>query len=444
VVTVSSTAAGYPSSSAIASNPQPAVDTRSGYRALAYFGNWDIYARKFFPQNIPASKLTHLLYSFADNRDDGTVFLTDTYADTEIHYAGDSWSDSGKNAYGAVKQLALLKAQNRNLKVLLSIGGWTYTNEKKHMDKPASTEAGRKKFAASAVQLLKDCGFDGIDIDWEYPQSPAQGQQMLALLKEVRRQLDDYATTLVYDNGKGGTTKPKFLLSIAAPAGEKNYKNMPLSDLGNVLDFVNLMAYDYAGSWDKTTGHASNLFASRSNPLSTPFNTASVLSAYLTSGVPAAKLNIGMPLYGRAFTSTTGLGKPYSGIGAGSWEPGVYDFKALPLPGHREYYDSEAGATYSFSNATGMLVSYDTVDMALRKADWVKRLGLGGVMWWEIAGDKQGKEGIVENVVSSLGGTSGSGIESASNWLFYPDSVYANIANSSHTAHRQQQQQQQQ
>lgn len=114
--------------------------------------------------------------------------------------------------------------------------------------------------------------------------------------------------------------------------------------------------------------------------------------------MPAAKLNIGMPLYGRAFTSTTGLGKPYSGIGAGSWEPGVYDFKALPLPGHREYYDSEAGATYSFSNATGMLVSYDTVDMALRKADWVKRLGLGGVMWWEIAGDKQGKEGIVENV----------------------------------------------
>lgn len=213
----------------------------SGYRAVAYFGNWDIYARKFFPQHIPASKLTHLLYSFADNRDDGTVFLTDTYADTDIHYAGDSWSDSGKNVYGAVKQLSLLKAQNRNLKVLLSIGGWTYTNEKKHMDSPAATEAGRKKFAASAVQLLKDCGFDGLDIDWEYPQSATQGAQMLALLQEIRRQLDDYADTLVYDNGKGGSMKPKFLLSIAAPAGEKNYKNMPLGDIGRACDFINLM-----------------------------------------------------------------------------------------------------------------------------------------------------------------------------------------------------------
>lgn len=105
-----------------------------------------------------------------------------------------------------------------------------------------------------------------------------------------------------------------------------------------------------------------------------------------------------MPLYGRAFTSTTGLGKPYSGTGTGSWEPGVYDFKALPLPGHREYYDAEAGATYSYSNQTGMLVSYDTVEQALRKVDWVRKFGLGGVMWWEIGGDKQGKEGIVENV----------------------------------------------
>ncbi|KAI8939329.1 hypothetical protein NX059_003120 [Plenodomus lindquistii] len=429
IVTVSTTASSYPSNTNIAAEPEPDVPSRPGYRAVGYYGNWDIYARKFFPQQIQASQLTHLLYSFADNRDDGTVFLTDTWADTDIHYAGDSWSDSGKNVYGAMKQLSLLKAQNRNLKVLLSIGGWTYTNEKKHMDTPASTAAGRAKFASSAVQLLKDCGFDGIDVDWEYPQDSTQGQQLVALLKEIRRQLDDYANTLVQTDGSGAKTKPKFLLSIAAPAGEKNYKNMPIGDVAQAVDFINLMAYDYSGSWDSATGHASNLYPSNSNPLSTPFNTASVLAAYLRS-MPASKLNLGMPLYGRSFTSTTGLGKPYSGVGSGSWEPGVYDFKALPLQGHKEYIDEEAGATYSFNNETGMLISYDTVDMAMRKAALVKKMGLGGVMWWEVSGDKVGKEGIISNVVSSLGGSDGSGMESQPNWLLYPDSIYDNIAKS--------------
>lgn len=142
------------------------VAPQNGYRAVGYFGNWDIYARKFFPQDIQADKLTHILYAFGDNKDDGTVFFTDTYADTDIHYTGDSWSEKGNNVYGAVKQLQLLKAKNRNLKVMLSIGGWTYTNTNKHMDAPASTAAGRKKFADSCVDMIRNYGFDGIDIDW--------------------------------------------------------------------------------------------------------------------------------------------------------------------------------------------------------------------------------------------------------------------------------------
>jgi chitinase len=73
------------------------VGSQDGYRAVGYFGNWDIYARKFFPQDIPADKLTHVLYAFGDNKADGTVFFTDTYADTDIHYAGDSWSENGTN-----------------------------------------------------------------------------------------------------------------------------------------------------------------------------------------------------------------------------------------------------------------------------------------------------------------------------------------------------------
>lgn len=343
-------------------------------------------------------------------------YLTDSWADQEIHWDGDKWED-GHKLYGCLKQLNILKRRNRNLKILLSIGGWTYSSNFKN---GAGTPQNRANFARSAVKLLKNYGFDGLDIDWEYPQNPQEAADWVALLKACREEMEAYAQA----TAKSGHRPHHFELTVACPAGPQNYEKLDLRGMDRYLDFWNLMAYDYSGSWDSAAGHQANLYPSRSNPNGTPFSTAKALE-YYTRFVDPSKIVMGMPLYGRAFENTNGLGQPFSGIGQGSWEAGVYDFKALPLPGAKEYYDHESGASYSYDESKRMFVTYDTVPMAKDKTWYIKNHHLGGAMWWETSGDKKGNESIIRNVVGSLGGLHA--LHRHENCLEYPYSEWENL-----------------
>lgn len=325
-----------------------------------------------------------------------------------------AWNDVGKNAYGCVKQLYLLKKANRHLKTMLSIGGWTWSS---NFPAAAASESSRKRFAESAVTLMKDWGFDGIDIDWEYPENDEDAENMVLLLQSVRDELDAYSAK--HSNGC------RFQLSIAAPAGPSKYNMLKLRQLGALLDHINLMGYDYAGAFGPSsyTGHQANLFPNPNNPNSTLFSTDAAVKAYLDGGVPARKLVLGMPMYGRGFLGTDGLGKPFSGIGEGDWEAGIWDYKSLPKSGAKVKFDSVAHATYSWDPSIGELITFDTPDMVIEKVSYSKSHGLGGSMFWEASGDRAGAQSLIGTSRNALGS-----IDSTANCLTYSDSQYENIA----------------
>ena len=109
------------------------------------------------------------------------------------------------------------------------------------------------------------------------------------------------------------------------PCGPSNYEKLLVGEMNQYLDFFNLMAYDYSGSWEATVGHQANVFGNHESGVSTE----RAVQYYHERGVPKHKLVVGIPLYGRSFSNTDGLGHSYSGVGQGSWEQGVYDYKAL-------------------------------------------------------------------------------------------------------------------
>lgn len=297
------------------------------------------------------------------------------------------------------------------MKVMLSVGGWSLSA---NFPKAASTPENRERFADSAVEFVKNWGLDGIDVDWEYPSDENEARNMVLLLKIVREKLDDYSSKYA--------DKHHFQLSIAAPAGPDKYNKLHLKELGDVLDHIYLMAYDYAGSWSRYSGHDANLYHNPHNPNATPFNTDQAVKAYLNGGVPPEKLILGMPIYGRSFQYTDGIGQLFDGVGGGSWEGGVWDYKVLPKSGASIKHDRIAKGDFSYNEETRELISFDTVDMVNEKITYLKEKSMGGGMFWEASADHNDDKSLIAASYQALGNA-----DSTQNWLDYPNSIYENM-----------------
>jgi chitinase len=295
-------------------------------------------------------------------------------------------------------QLTALRSSNPRLTVLVSVGGWLWSTNFSDM---ALTAESRRTFEESVMQFLAQYDLDGLDIDWEYPGLTGAGhpfraedkENFTSLLAELRARFDASAKK----------TGRHLYLTVAMGAGDEVLANSEMNKVQRYVDTVNLMTYDYyeAGS-DPTTGHHAPLYANPADPKKA--SSDETVKAYEKAGVPAKKILLGVPFYGRAWGGVSdkdhGLfqpGKTVAGVNA--------QYSAIVSgmlgQGFTRYWDDAAKAPYLYNEEKQIFVSYEDPESLALKCAYVHDHKLGGVMFWEYFGDRDGA--LLKTISDELG-----------------------------------------
>jgi chitinase len=363
------------------------------YKTVGYYPSWAIYDRKFNPSDIKnVDKLTHLFYAFAKIQD-GEITLADPWADVRVGLNGqpscwDANTPDEACRSGNFAALQKLKKAYPKLKLLISVGGADET-QTSHFAEVASTPERREKFAKSIVRFLQHWQFDGVDIDWEFPKTLEQKDNFTKLMKEIRAEFN--------------ISKGNFILVASIGPGLTHAAFIDGTAVSPYVDFFNFMAYDYNGAqFSPTTGHNAPLYYDENAPKASDFYIDRVVDEYLKLGIPNNKLLLGIPLYSRSFGGVTDLNNgeyqpfdPNKTI-KGSWDyTGIYDLTEvqkndLNKNGFTRYWNSLAKAPYLFNPTQEVFITYDDPESIHYKTDYIKAQELGGAVFWELSGDREG------------------------------------------------------
>jgi len=335
----------------------------------AYYASWSAY-NGYTPLNIPASSLTNVNYAFAKIGDDLKIAMGDPYIDP-TNFA----------------QLKQLKQTYPQLKTLISIGGW---NDSGKFSDAALTDASRTVFADSAVAFIKQYGFNGVDIDWEYPVGgglstnvirSADKTNFTLLLQKLREKL----------NAQGQLDGQKYLLTIAGGAGSAYAANTQLSLIANYVDYASIMTYDIHGIWDSYTDFDAPLYTPAETSPQYQWSVDQSVKTWISNGFPASKIVMGVPFYGYKYNGVpsggTGLYKSFAGGSSISYDSLLASY--INNSSYTKYFHSGARTPWMFNGST--FISYDNEVSIADKAKYIVQNSLAGASIWELSQNKGGQ-----------------------------------------------------
>jgi len=307
----------------------------------------------------PPNRVTHINYAFSNLNADGTWALT-----------------------SIPRGLKDLRKQNPNLKLLVSIGGWTWSaNFSAVADDPVK----RERFIHSATNLIVNQTLNGIDIDWEWPgatgnQEPGSRdrENFVLLMKETRAALDALEAT----------TGKHYLLSAFTGGGSAQIAGLDFAALSPLFDYINVQGYDLHGPWDRVSGHASGLHFNSDDPASASLNIEAILNVYAAAGIPRKKLVVGVAFYGRKIWATStanhGLFQPTGWTGETPLYNAVVSNNQTTFP---YYWDNRSKAPWLFDDSNKVFITFDDPRSCHEKGTFARNNGYGGVYFWAMDGD---------------------------------------------------------
>ncbi|UFH53204.1 glycoside hydrolase family 18 protein [Spirosoma sp. KNUC1025] len=313
---------------------------------------------------IAAEKLTHINYAFVDVKNNR------------------AWLHNLATDSTNFRKLNDLKLRNPDLKILISIGGWAWSE---NFSDAVLSDTSRVAFAASAVDIVREYQLDGIDIDWEYPGMkgednvfrPEDRENFTLMFRALREQLD----------GLKKQTGKEYLVTTALPGFNEIFTHTNMAQAQQYLSYINVMAYDHF-TGGPLAGHHTNLYAS--GKVDNEQSGDRAVKLYEKAGVPADKLVLGLAFYGRAWQLQNDDPQAHPRSIVKVERGGGYTFikdSLLTNPAYKRQWDRKAKAPYLYNASLKRFVSYDDEQSVKEKCRYVKKHGLAGVMFWEYFSD---------------------------------------------------------
>lgn len=384
--------------------------------AIGFFTQWSIYngfLEKDLISDGAASKLTEINYAFSSVSASGLCTSGDSWADYQKPFSADQAvsgvaDTAGQALAGNFNQLRELKAQFPKLKIVMSIGGWSWSS---HFSQIASTAAGRQAFVNSCVDQYLNGNipglapgaakgiFDGLDIDWEYPNEPGNGNpygpqdtpDFTALMQTFRGAM----------NQAGDANGEHYALTAdVSPNQYAAAQQLQLPQLAKSLDWFNVMMLDFHGAWETKTDFTSNLLPDPNDPQAAndKFSILQSVQYYEQHGVPASKIALEMPYYAHAWTGVADVnnGLYQSATGASPQDQAGYNV-VVNQPG-TVHYDPVTASIWKYDPASQTFYSYDDPQTLAERGLFIDIAGLRGAAVWSL--DQDTTSGALTNALT--------------------------------------------